>query len=323
MALKLGTIIFIVWLAWTIRPLMEEKHSVQFHEKQLSPDFLRNEQGLWLHSSSCFPPSSPSGSPSSAIKGVIFYAHGLAEYCGRYHEFATLWNNHSFAFFCLDHQGHGRSEGERAYVEDFDHYVRDYLRFADFVLQRYPHLNNLPRFLVGTSMGGAISVLVANSRPSFFDGVVLLAPAIIPDPRAVSPWQIAAARLFSAYLPKLRIGALNQDRIFTDPDMQISFNADPLAFKGGLAARWGSQMLTAMEKIQEQASTRTTYPFFIVYGTDDETTSMAGAEWLIQNAKNSKDKEFKLYEGWRHALMHEPNRQILFTDLAEWVLARI
>jgi len=47
-------------------------------------------------------------------------------------------------------------------------------------------------------------------------------------------------------------------------------------------------MLTAMEKIQEQASTRTTYPFFIVYGTDDETTSMAGAEWLIQNAKNSK-----------------------------------
>jgi len=68
MALKLGTIIFIVWLAWTIRPLMEEKHSVQFHEKQLSPDFLRNEQGLWLHSSSCFPPSSPSGSPSSAIK---------------------------------------------------------------------------------------------------------------------------------------------------------------------------------------------------------------------------------------------------------------
>jgi pimeloyl-ACP methyl ester carboxylesterase len=43
-------------------------------------------------------------------------------------------------------------------------------------------------------MGGTIATLVANERPSFFNGVILLAPAIIPDPRSAAPWQIEAAR---------------------------------------------------------------------------------------------------------------------------------
>jgi alpha-beta hydrolase superfamily lysophospholipase len=43
-------------------------------------------------------------------------------------------------------------------------------------------------------MGGTIATLVANERSSFFNGVILLAPGIIPDPRSAAPWQIEAAR---------------------------------------------------------------------------------------------------------------------------------
>jgi pimeloyl-ACP methyl ester carboxylesterase len=43
-------------------------------------------------------------------------------------------------------------------------------------------------------MGGTIATLVANERPPFFNGAILLAPAIIPDPRSAAPWQIEAAR---------------------------------------------------------------------------------------------------------------------------------
>jgi alpha-beta hydrolase superfamily lysophospholipase len=101
----------------------------------------------------------------------MFFSHGLGDHCGRYHEYATLWNNHSIAFFCLDHQGellyprhffllclpqhllsemtgHGRSEGERVYVEDFDHFLADYNQFLDAVLQSH-NLHHLPRFLTG------------------------------------------------------------------------------------------------------------------------------------------------------------------------------
>jgi alpha-beta hydrolase superfamily lysophospholipase len=64
--------------------------------------------------------------------------------------------------------------------------------------------------------------------------------------------------------------------------------ADPLAYKGYVTARWGAQMLGAMDKIKSEAATKTTYPFFVIYGTDDIATNMAGGEYLIQNAKNSK-----------------------------------
>jgi alpha-beta hydrolase superfamily lysophospholipase len=47
-------------------------------------------------------------------------------------------------------------------------------------------------------MGGAIATLVANGRPEFFNGVILLAPAIILDPRSAAPWQVEAAKCVHA-----------------------------------------------------------------------------------------------------------------------------
>jgi hypothetical protein len=128
-----------------------------------------------------------------------------------------------------------------------------------------------------------------------------------------------------------------------------------LAYKGYVTARWGAQMLGAMDKIKSEAATKTTYPFFVIYGTDDIATNMAGGEYLIQNAKNSKyghhhqlacrvsccvlcvacacacavltcvhrDKQAKYFDNWKHALLQEPSRQLLFADLVEWVKSRI
>lgn len=61
--------------------------------------------------------------------------------------------------------GHGRSEGERAYVESFDHYVDDYLLFIDTVFQRHPQLKQLPRFLSGY----AVLVWTAKANSSLID----------------------------------------------------------------------------------------------------------------------------------------------------------
>jgi alpha-beta hydrolase superfamily lysophospholipase len=45
--------------------------------------------------------------------------------------------------------GHGQSEGERVYIEEFDDYIADYTQFLDTILQQHPHLKALPRFLSG------------------------------------------------------------------------------------------------------------------------------------------------------------------------------
>lgn len=62
--------------------------------------------------------------------------------------------------------GHGYSGGDRIYVEDFGDYTKDYLAYVDFVTEKLSKENKdtLPRFLIGHSMGGTISLQTALAK---------------------------------------------------------------------------------------------------------------------------------------------------------------
>lgn len=49
----------------------------------------------------------------------------------------------------FSHAGFGRSEGDRAHVEKFSHYVDDYEDFYNLINKKYPDFSQLPTFLVG------------------------------------------------------------------------------------------------------------------------------------------------------------------------------
>ena len=60
-------------------------------------------------------------------------------------------------------------------ISDFSNLIRDSEGFVEITKERYP---NLPIFLLGESMGGAISVILALKRPELYRGLILLAPAL-------------------------------------------------------------------------------------------------------------------------------------------------
>lgn len=77
------------------------------------------------------------------------------------------------AFTCFDYSGHGQSGG------DFlDGTISDWLEEAEAVFDRF---TSGPQFVIGSSMGGWIALLLASSRrargESRIAGLVLLAPA--------------------------------------------------------------------------------------------------------------------------------------------------
>jgi alpha-beta hydrolase superfamily lysophospholipase len=43
-------------------------------------------------------------------------------------------------------------------------------------------------------MGGNIAIQVANRQPHLWNGVVLLAPAIVPHKATAAPWMVSTAR---------------------------------------------------------------------------------------------------------------------------------
>ncbi|XP_049480256.1 monoacylglycerol lipase-like [Panthera uncia] len=82
--------------------------------------------------------------------------------------------------------GHGQSEGERMVVSDFHVFIRDVLQHVDIMQKDYP---GLPVFLLGHSMGGAITILTAAERPGLFSGMVLISPLVLASPESATTFK--------------------------------------------------------------------------------------------------------------------------------------
>ncbi len=106
---------------------------------------MRNPEGLYLYirrwlpttitttlppSSSSSPTPAPGPTPRQIPRAVVFLVHGFAEHSSRYEHLARVLNGAGISLYALDHQGHGLSDGDRAHVEHFDAYIRDYALFV-------------------------------------------------------------------------------------------------------------------------------------------------------------------------------------------------
>ena len=80
-----------------------------------------------------------------------------------------------YAVYGVDYEGHGKSEGLQGYVPSFDVLVADCDAFFAAVVASTAN-TELPRFLLGESMGGAVAMLLHRARPSYWTGAVLVAP---------------------------------------------------------------------------------------------------------------------------------------------------
>src|SRR5688500_8792424 len=95
-----------------------------------------------------------SGLPAP-VPAVVVLGHGASEHGGRYAWTAEQLGERGYATFAIDHRGHGRSEGARAYIDRIDHAVEDVDQLVDLASSSHP---DVPLFLLGHSVGGCISL---------------------------------------------------------------------------------------------------------------------------------------------------------------------
>jgi len=78
---------------------------------------------------------------------------------------------------------------------------------------------------------------------------------------------------------------------------------DPLVYKGSLRARWGHEMLKAMDSIMANLG-QIEWPFLILQGEADRIVSSKGATTFCAGAA-SVDKTIKLYSAAFHELLFD------------------
>ncbi|MCZ7578995.1 MAG: lysophospholipase [Dehalococcoidia bacterium] len=158
--------------------------------------------------------------PEGEPRAVVAIVHGYAEHSGRYAQTAADLVAKGYAVEALDLRGHGRSSGERVYVESYEDYLNDVDAFLERVRGQHP---GKKLFLLGHSMGGGVVSSYIIDRKPVLDGVILSGAAMLA--RREEPPAGAAPT-------PPRSGPLPAETISRDPAVVAAYESDPLVYRG-------------------------------------------------------------------------------------------
>lgn len=274
---------------------------------EVIPFELRAADGVSLSGQAWMPPT---------VQAVVAVVHGIAEHSGRYAALAGQANQRGLGVVSLDLRGHGRSPGERSYVERFD----DYLLDVDALLAKTQELAaGRPVFLMGHSMGGAIALRWLTQRRRPVAGLILSSAALKIGgdvPRLL----VALAPLLSRWLPHLRGTRIDPATISRDAAAVAAYVADPLVSLQAPPARTGAELLQAMEA-NRAAAAGLSLPVYLFHGDADRLTDPVGSREIF-DLWGGPDRTLRLWPGSRHETFNDLDREAVVAELLEWVLAR-
>ncbi len=248
-------------------------------------------------------------------RAVIVLVHGLGEHSGRYDHAVARLLGEGYAIHTLDHRGHGRSDGSRAFIEDIDHAVADVDTLVDRAVAAQP---GVPVFMLGHSMGGLISVRYALAHQDRLAGLILSATLAQLD--AVPRGLELVARALSVIAPRAPLIAIDHGLVSRDPAVVEAYRSDPLVHHGKVPARTAVQLADAVERFPSTVGA-ITVPTLILYGTADALCTPAGSVMLGERI-GAVDKTVHAYDGLFHEILNEPERDTVLDDIVGWLDTR-
>ncbi len=251
--------------------------------------------------------------PDKEIKAVLLVAHGLAEHSGRYMNLVNHFVPAGYAVYGIDHIGHGKSDGNRVFVEHFQDFTKTLKIYFDNIKNWQPEK---PIFLIGHSMGGLIGATYLLEYQNELAGAVLSGPGVkLPD--HLSRATILVGKILSILMPKAGIIPLNYDGISQDPNVVDAYIKDPLVYTGKITARLGTQIIKAIQHIAASGA-KIQLPIMIAQGSADTIVDPSGAQFLY-DLVSSEDKTIHIYDGFYHEIFNEPEHRRVLNDVKLWI----
>lgn len=251
--------------------------------------------------------------PDDEPRSAVLLVHGLGEHSGRYEHVASALVEAGHAVYALDHRGHGRSSGRRAYVRRYEELADDLVMFRRHVEVEQP---DVPLFVLGHSMGGNLAVDHVLDHQDGVAGLVLSGPALqVGD--AIPPLQLKVFKVLGRVAPGLKPQGLDADAISRDPDVVAAYRSDPLVYTGKIPAGLGAALISRMETFPARYK-ELTVPVLVMHGTDDRLADIGGSRTLEAGAVNAPVTAH-YYEGLFHEVFNEPERERVLGDLVAWI----
>jgi len=252
--------------------------------------------------------------PQETPRAALVIIHGIGEHSGRYMHVVNYLGPRGYAIYAFDHRGHGRSEGQRGFINDWNEFREDLRTFVTLVQQKTS--DNLPLFILCHSMGGVIGLDYCLHYPQGLTGVIASAPAI--GDVAVHPVIWFLARLLDRVWPNFSMSPQSgvKWKISRDAAVLEATRNDTLCHNKA-TPRLGVQIKNTVEWIQSHAP-EWKLPLLVIHGTDDNIASPEGSRRFVQHI-TFPDVQFNEYEGGYHELFNDIIRDQVLADVAEWL----
>ena len=247
--------------------------------------------------------------PVDTPKAVIIIVHGICEHSGRYEHVASHFNNRSYSVYRFDNRGHGRSGGDKGYLDDFQLYIDDTGTIVEKAIKENP---GKPVFMLGHSMGGFITACYGIQNPNKLKGQVLSGAPTILLP-AVEPLKDFD---YKAQARSPIHNNLTKD-ISRDPTVVDAYEKDPLNLKEFTFMLMGETFIRGMKWLIENTASYSC-PCLILHGGDDKIVP-ADSSRSFHDKISSNDKKLKIYDGLYHEIMNEPEKEIVFEEIHKWL----
>ena len=281
------------------------------------------------------------------IKAVLQIAHGMAEHGKRYEEFAEFLNRHGYLVYANDHRGHGKSADSLEYLgylgedQGFKLLVEDMCQLSQIIKMENSYKKI---FLLGHSMGSFASQRFIMDYPKQVDGVILsgsngsqgsvLKLGILlakRESRRKGPKEkskLLNNLSFASYNKKFKPNRTDFDWLSREDKKVDQYIEDPFCGEIFPASFYLEffKTLSYIEAKENFSKIPLPLPIFIISGDKDPVGRMGrGVESLYQRylKVGVKDLQKKLYQGARHEVLNEINRQEVMTDIVQWLETRV
>nr|WP_180218739.1 alpha/beta hydrolase [Streptomyces albus] len=279
--------------------------------------------------------------PEGDVRALVQLAHGAAEHAQRYDRFARRLTANGYAVVASDHRGHGGTaahtggygavgdEGWRATVDDLK-------EIGDRARARMP--SDAPFFLLGHSMGSQLARDYAQEYGAGLSGLVLSGTF-----RSLPGCEVESAlkrlereitergrnapsgftgELFASFNDPFphRTGYEWLSRDEGEVDAYAADERCGFSFSAGLSWDW----VLANRKINDPeqfARIPRELPVHIAVGELDPCNQrMTLVNELLEDFRylGTRDLSWRAYEGARHEILNETNRDEVEADLVEW-----
>ena len=259
------------------------------------------------------------------VRGVVQIAHGLGEHIGRYLGTIEALVAAGLTVYGNDHRGHGRTAPSRAHLGDlgaggFDQLVEDMVLLSLIAREEHP---DAPLILLGHGLGSFAAQQYVLHHHWSIDGLILSGSGALDTLARLVRWAPPGSNVLNESFAPARTPL---DWLSRDPAVVDAFISDPLCFPM-LQPRSMASFLAAAEALSDPARLRRIrrdLPVYLFSGTEDPVgEQLAGVLILIGRYRSAglHDIRHDFYEGGRHEMLNETNRDEVHARLLDWVTA--